>query len=61
MLDLVAVDTALRNLIGNDVDYDIHKAYECNEETGEDTYDELVNAFVLYYEAAVNRHKEETV
>jgi hypothetical protein len=35
------LDLFVRALV-NEVDYDIHKNYECNEENGEDVYPELV-------------------
>lgn len=49
MLDAERVDRALRNLLA-DIDYDIHKSYECDEMTGEDDYHILVKAFIEAYE-----------
>lgn len=42
--DRSVLDPAVRALV-NEIDYDVHKRYECNEETGEDTYPELVATF----------------
>ncbi|WP_328742944.1 hypothetical protein OG436_29575 [Streptomyces caniferus] len=50
-LDPRRVDAALRNLIAH-LDYDLHKAIECDEMTGEDTYDECVADFIAAYEGA---------
>lgn len=44
------VDAALRALI-SDLDYDLHKNIECDEETGEDGYPDLVDEFVETYYA----------
>lgn len=38
------VEAALRCYLA-DVDYDMHKNFECGEETGEDTYREEAEAF----------------
>jgi hypothetical protein len=51
-LDRVGVNYALREVIAG-ADYDLHKAYECDEETGEDNYSELVDVFVRAYEDAI--------
>lgn len=50
-LDPERVEAALRELIAH-VDYDTHKYIECDEETGEDRYPELVEDFIQYYEEA---------
>lgn len=50
-LDPGRVDAALRHVISN-LDYDIHKALERNEETGEDTYHEIVEQFTVAYSVA---------
>jgi hypothetical protein len=49
MLDHERVDRALRNLIEY-IDYDLHKSWECDEETGEDDYHILVKTFIEFYE-----------
>lgn len=46
------LDATLRRFIA-DVDYDIHKNYENDEETGEDTYDQVAEAFMLAHDGAV--------
>lgn len=46
-----AVDAALRQVIAH-ADYDLHKAIERDEETGEDTYAEHVDRFIKEYEKA---------
>ncbi len=43
------VETALRHTIAT-LDYDLHKSLECDEQTGEDTYDEVTNTFLEYFE-----------
>ncbi|MEQ4566216.1 hypothetical protein [Paenarthrobacter sp. CAP02] len=48
-LDPARVDRALRLLI-SDIDYDTHKSLENDEETGEDSYPELVQDFIISYE-----------
>lgn len=40
---------ALRRFLA-DIDYDLHKSYEADEETGEDTYPELTAKFLRYYD-----------
>lgn len=47
-LDPKRVDAALRATI-NDLDYDLHKSIECDEETGEDSYPILVEGFINDY------------
>lgn len=47
-----AVDAALRAVI-EDLDYDLHKGLEQDEETGADTYDEWVTKFVNEYNQAL--------
>lgn len=49
-LNSSAVDYALRRVIAL-LDYDLHKALEHDEETGEDTYDGPVEQFISSYEA----------
>lgn len=44
----LAVDIALRAVIA-ELDYDIHKNLEYDEEDGEDHYDEWVERFVDVY------------
>jgi hypothetical protein len=48
-----AVDAALRQVIAY-ADYDLHKALEHDEETGEDTYAEHVDRFIQVYERAAS-------
>ena len=57
-LDPAVVEAALRKFIA-DVDYDIHKAYESDEETGEDTYDELAETFIHYFQQAEDELAED--
>ena len=45
------VEKALRSII-SDLDYDLHKNIECDEETEEDTYPDLVTEFIQAYEEA---------
>jgi hypothetical protein len=47
-LDPRAVDAALRSLI-SDLDYDLHKQLERDEETGEDNYPIIVAKFINSY------------
>lgn len=49
MLDPEKVDRALRSLLAN-IDYDLHKSWECNEEDGKDDYHFLVKHFIEDYE-----------
>jgi hypothetical protein len=49
-IDPERVDRALRNIIAR-LDYDLHKGIERDEETGEDTYHEVVADFVKAYQA----------
>lgn len=44
-------EVALREFIAREVDYDIHKNFECDEETGDDVYPELTYRFIEIYEA----------
>jgi hypothetical protein len=46
-----AVDAALRKVIEH-LDYDLHKQLESDEETGEDTYAEHVDRFLVSYDMA---------
>lgn len=43
-LDPKRLDRVLRDFLA-DVDYDLHKSWECDEETGEDCYHVLVESF----------------
>ena len=52
VLDGKAVETALRDLI-SDLDYDLHKQLESDEETGEDAYPPLADAFRYFYAVAL--------
>jgi len=47
-LDWDRVDAALRGLLA-DIDYDLHKSYECDEEDGLDHYGDLVAKFINAY------------
>lgn len=51
MLNPESVDKALREVIAY-LDYDLHKALEYDESTGEDTYHEEVVRFIEAYEEA---------
>ncbi|MHA6764741.1 hypothetical protein [Streptacidiphilus sp. PAMC 29251] len=51
LLDPANVERALRQFIAGEVDYDIHKNFECGEEDGEDSYPDLADAFLGYLEA----------
>lgn len=51
-LNPAAVDAALRQVIA-ELDYDLHKNIECDEDTGEDRYDEHVRHFIREYRKAV--------
>lgn len=42
LTDRITLDKFVRALV-NEVDYDIHKGYECGEEDGKDHYPELVD------------------
>ena len=44
MIDVKKVESALRSLI-SDLDYDMHKYLERDEETGEDHYPEIAENF----------------
>jgi len=48
-LDPTKVDSALRCLLA-DIDYDLHKAWESDEEDGKDYYHILVDSFITWYE-----------
>lgn len=52
-LDPKRVDAALRSLI-SDLDYDLHKEIECDEETGDDSYPILVEGFINDYNETSN-------
>jgi hypothetical protein len=44
-----AVESALRSIVA-DLDYDLHKQVEEDEETGEDHYPALAREFIRLYE-----------
>jgi hypothetical protein len=48
-LDATRVEATLRDFISVHVDYDIHKNFESDEETGEDAYGELAKEFIKLY------------
>jgi hypothetical protein len=48
-LDVERVEATLRNFVSLHVDYDIHKSFEQDEETGEDAYPDLAQRFVELY------------
>lgn len=48
-LDPKRVDAALRAVLSL-ADYDLHKQYQRDEETGEDNYHELVTEFLAAYD-----------
>jgi len=52
-LDPTKVERALRSLI-SDIDYDLHKNIECDEETGDDSYPILVEGFINDYNETSN-------
>lgn len=43
------VEKALRHVIAT-IDYDLHKSIECDEQDGEDHYDEVVALFLEVFE-----------
>lgn len=43
-INLAELEQFLRSFIAGEIDYDIHKNYECGEEDGLDTYPELAEA-----------------
>jgi hypothetical protein len=47
-LDRAAVDAALRQVVA-ELDYDLHKGLQCDEETGEDVYGVHVDRFIREY------------
>lgn len=47
-LDPMIVDAVLRGII-SDLDYDLHKNLECDEETEIDVYPALVQSFISEY------------
>ncbi|KQO98337.1 hypothetical protein [Leifsonia sp. Leaf264] len=51
-IDRARAEKALRRTIA-ELDYDIHKSLESDEETGEDTYADWVDVFIDAYEAAL--------
>lgn len=54
-LDLKKVEATLREFISGEVDYDIHKQFEHDEETGEDSYPDLAERFIEIYEATESK------
>lgn len=54
-LDPQKVEATLREFISGEVDYDIHKQFEHDEETGEDSYPDLAERFIETYEALENK------
>lgn len=52
------LDLFVRALV-NEVDYDIHKNYECGEEDGEDHYPELVAEAAEMLDAIIAEQEEE--
>ena len=55
ILDPELVEVALRAVIIEE-DYDMHKYLECDEESGENRYPELVDTFIWAY---VNKQTEQ--
>lgn len=51
-LEPAVVEEALRQFVSREVDYDIHKQFECDEEDGSDRYPELAGEFVRLYNKA---------
>lgn len=43
------VEAALRHTIAT-LDYDLHKSLESDEQTGEDTYDQVTGIFLDHFE-----------
>lgn len=43
-INLAELELFLRSLVAGEIDYDIHKGYECGEEDGLDHYPELAEA-----------------
>lgn len=50
LLDPANVERALRQFIAGEVDYDLHKNFECSEADGEDHYPDLADSFLSYLE-----------
>lgn len=48
--DLPRLERTLRAFV-SELDYDLHKSWECNEEDGGDDYPLLVQAFIENWEA----------
>ena len=55
VLDPFKVDRALR-LIISDLDYDLHKNLESDEETGTDVYPAIASAFIRHYNKTETRN-----
>lgn len=51
-LDPKKVEASLREFISREVDYDIHKQIENDEETGEDLYPDLAKKFIGIYNSS---------
>lgn len=60
LLDPANVERALRQLVAGDIDYDIHKNFECGEADGEDSYPDLADAFLGYLEADAEAAPDQT-
>lgn len=48
-VDSVRLESTLREFVSLHVDYDIHKDFEHDEETGEDSYPKLTKEFIKLY------------
>lgn len=48
-LDAVRLESTLREFVSAEIDYDIHKNLEADEETGDDSYPELTKKFINLY------------
>ena len=48
-MNMHLIEETLRSLIA-ELDYDLHKSLECDEETGEDQYPEWADWFMRAYE-----------
>jgi hypothetical protein len=56
-LDPELLDPVIREFVDR-IDYDVYKRFACNEETGEDTFPELVRVFISIYEAELGSKSE---
>lgn len=52
------VEEALRQFISDEIDYDIHKNLEHDEEDGTDSYPELAKTFMILYHNIVVTHED---